>query len=181
MIVFYACVGLTVLLFLLLFALGTGAERGEEEPDEGHEAFCPLETVQRIFSGQDLAYIERERSRSLRRMYLSERQRVAMGWIRCTSERLHRTMKAHVRAARERQDLEPAVEVLVLFEYVRLRCLCGLLLLSVFVARPSAVQELAIYANRLSHRIDMAQRRKDGAGEAVPARIPPAYGGNARD
>lgn len=180
MIVFYACAGLAVLLLILLFALGAGPERNEE-PEEGQEALCPLETVQQIFSGRDLAYIGRERSPSLRRAYLRERQRVAIGWIHRTSECLRRTMRVHVRAAREKQDLQPAAEALVFFEYVRLRCLCGLLFLSVFVARPSAVRELAAYASSLSHRLDRAQRRMDGTVEGVPARVPAAYHENARN
>lgn len=178
MIVFYACIGLALLLFLLLFLLGAGKgpETDEaEETNEAHEGSCPPETVQQIFSQEDLAYVRRMRSRSLRRFYISERRHLAIAWIRRTSEELRRAIQSHVRIAREKEDIETATEVKVLLQYVGLRCLCGLLLLSTWIVPPNLLQELAVYASRLSRQVTSRQRRIEADGQAVHGRIASNY------
>ena len=159
MIAFYGCIGAAVLLFVFLFLLGAGQEPdddqiGDVQLAERREISCPSAVVQQVFSSQDLAYVAREQSPSLRRFYLSERRRVAIGWIRRTSTELSLTMRDHVRASREKEDIRAATEATVLLQYLRLRCLCGLLLGSALIVRPSALQELAVYASELSHKLD---------------------------
>lgn len=178
MIAFYACAGTALLLFVLLFFLGTGTgqdDRGLDDSAELQVAQCPAEVVEQVFSSQDFAYISRMGSSRLRRFYISERRRIAMGWIRRTSADLSRAIQFHVRAAREAQDLEAATEAKVLLQYVQLRCLCGLLLLSVVLVRPSLLQEIAVYASGLSHRLEFAGTGAKAVRQITPTRARSSY------
>ena len=177
MIAFYGCIGVALLLFGLLFLLGSGhaandieLSDGDSAPDAGEEA-CPADVVKQVFSPQDFAFVARQRSVRLQHFFISERRRVAMGWIRRTSAELSVAMREHVRVSRQKQDVEAATEARVLLRYLQLRCLCGLLLASAAVVRPSAVQELAVYANELSRRLDAGKSLAANAPQAMPARI----------
>lgn len=176
MIAFYGCIGVALLLFVVLFLLGSGSAReeldvaGADSPDR-REAPCPADVVKQIFSPQDLNFVVRERSPRLQRFFVSERRRVAIGWIRHTSAQLSRAIQLHVRAAREAEDLEAYTEAKVLFQYVQLRCVCGLLLLSAILVRPSLLQEIAVYASELSHRLDFSQAKMEALPRAVPVRM----------
>jgi ribosomal protein S18 len=175
MIAFYGCIGVALLLFVLLFLLGSGSAKDEldvaggDSPDR-REASCPAGVVKQIFSPQDLDFVARERSLRLQRFFVSERRRIAMRWIRRTSAELSRAIQLHVRSAREAEDLEAYTEAKVLFQYVQLRCVCGLLLLSAILVRPSLLQEIAVYASALSHRLDFSRTKLEGR-RAVPVRM----------
>ena len=175
MIAFYGCIGVALLLFVLLFLLGSGANGLESAEDDSSlgagEAACPADVVKQVFSPQDFAFVASQRSPRLQHFFISERRRVAMGWIRRTSAELSAAMRDHVRVSRQKQDVEAATEARVLLRYLQLRCLCGLLLASAAVVRPSAVQELAVYANELSRRLDAGKSLAANAPQAMPARI----------
>ena len=180
MITFYLCIGVAVLLFVLLFLLGAGQgtdenEIGDAQSPDSREALCPSEVVQQVFSPQDLEYVVRQQSPPLRRFYLSERRRVAIGWIRRTSTELGLAMRDHVRVSRGKEDIEAATEARVLMQYLRLRCLCGLLFASALVVRPSALRELAVYASELSHRLDSRQLGIARTLHAAPTRMSSNY------
>jgi hypothetical protein len=177
MIAFYACLGVGTTLFVLLFFLGAGQapDDGGAEPldlaGERRTASCPPEIVQRVFSPQDSEYVARVGTPRLERFYLGERRRVALGWIRRTSTELSQVMRAHVRAARAKQDLNAATEARVFLQYLRLRCLCGLLLIAALVVRPSLLQELAIYASELSRQLASGEQGFERVARAVPTRV----------
>ena len=161
MIAFYGCIGVAVLLFVLLFFLGSGREKddrstGDWDFADAREASCPSEVVKQIFCAQDSQFVAREGSPQLRHFFIGERRRVAIGWIRRTSLELRMAMREHVHVARQKEDIDVATEARVLLQYLRLRCLCGLLLASAMVVRPSGLRELAVYASELSRRLDAA-------------------------
>lgn len=173
MIAFYGCLGVAVLLFVLLFFLGSGREMddcsiGDGDFADAREASCPSNVVKQVFSAQDSQFVAREASPPLQHFFVGERRKVAIGWIRRTSLELRMAMREHVRVARGKEDIDAATEVRVLLQYVQLRCLCGLLLASAVVVRPSALQELAVYASELSRRLDPAHSLV-----AEPERIAP--------
>lgn len=179
MIAFYGCIAIALLLFGLLFLLGSGTAADALDAADGDssaptsEAACPTEVVKQVFSPQDFAFVARQRSPRLQHLFISERRRVAMGWIRRTSAELSLAMQEHVRMSRQKEDVEAATEAKVLLQYVRLRCLCGLLLASATVVRPSALQELAVYASELSRRLDAGKALAARELQVMPARIRP--------
>jgi len=176
MIAFFGCIGVAVLLFVLLFFLGSGSgmderDLGDLEIADTREASCPSEVVKQIFSARDLQFVAREASPPLQHFFIGERRRVAIGWIRRTSLDLRIAMREHVRMAREKEDIDAATEVRVLLQYLRLRCLCGLLLASAMVVRPSGLRELAVYASELFRRLDPAHSLLPGPERASSRRL----------
>lgn len=176
MIAFYGCIGVAVLLFVLLFVLGSGRDGdgrniGDWDFADGREASCPSGVVRQVFSAQDSQFVAREASPPLQHFFIVERRKVAIGWIRRTSLELRMAMREHVRVAREKEDIEAATESRILLRYLQLRCLCGLLLASAIVVRPSALQELAVYASELSRRLGPAHSPVAGPERSAPRRI----------
>ncbi|HUI75344.1 MAG TPA: hypothetical protein VLX32_10380 [Candidatus Acidoferrum sp.] len=164
MIAVYACSGLAVLLLILLFFVGDGRETDEDkllyaEHDLRSEVLSPPEIVHRIFSRQDRRFIRDFDSPRLRRIYSKERKQIARDWIRQTSRGIRKIMRDHLRSARASQNLELSGEISLLGHYVQLRCLCGLLALSSLLVSPGVLQEVALYACNLSHRMKSAHHR----------------------
>jgi len=174
MMTLYIGFGVVLLLMLVLFLLGSAGTQTENDDKARFEraigeAPCPSQIIQRVFSKRDLEFVEGESSSQLKQMYVNERRRIAIAWIRRTSSELSSTMKEHVRAVRTRQDLQAQDELRVFGQYVGLRCLCGLMLASALVVPPSALREVATYASRLSHRLDSTQR--GAVARAVPTGV----------
>ena len=166
MIVVYGCAGLAVFLFVLLFFVGAGSRAAQEDSsnalfDSRSGALCPPEIVGRIFSPEDTNFVREMNSPSLCRMYSKERSRVARHWIRQTSAAIRGIKRDHLRSARSSQNLALAGEASLFASYIQLRCVCGLLLLSTFLVGPGTLQQVALYASKLSYRLKSVQQEAD--------------------
>jgi hypothetical protein len=169
MIALYVSCGVGAALFLLLFLLGSsGVEPEAENSGTGaRETPCRGDVVRHVFSRYDLDFVESERSARLRKMFVEERRKIAKAWIRRTAHELRVAMRMHIHEARGRRDLEAAAEVRIFAQYIWLRCLCGLLLVSTIVLQPSLLQEIAMHASNLSRRLGAM----GGAAQLVPREV----------
>jgi hypothetical protein len=157
-------VGAAVLLLLLLFSMGAGREIAEETSEELFEEprpRCAAEPgsaacVRRVFSRQDRAYVEGLKEPHLRRLYRTERGRVAEHWVRTTSEETGRIMRRHRLAARQSQNLEATREVKLLVQYVELRLVCGFLICVIRLFGAHAAGDVAAFAGELSQTMGAA-------------------------
>jgi len=77
---------------------------------------CPVRhpdraLLDRCLSAQDLAFISSFESRALLRLFLRERRRLAVAWLRQTRREAQRLLRLHVRSVRYAADLRPGAEV----------------------------------------------------------------------
>jgi hypothetical protein len=149
---------------LLVFVLLLIARRKEVEEREGERAVAPdqrecrntlqrPELVLRIFSREDREFVLQMRSPRLQRMYKEERRKVALHWVRKTSREVRMIMRTHRLISRLSRNLDAAAEAKLLWQYLELRFICGLLVLFIETFGPHALHDLASYAGELSQLI----------------------------
>lgn len=150
-------IALAILLVALLVRI-TSWEGVEEEARgrstsvselDSHEGRARPEFVPRIFSREDRDFILHLESPRLKRMYLQERRQVALYWVRRTSRDVCRIMQAHRLASRQSQNLDVGTEAKLLFQYLRLRFICGLLVVLIKSFGPHVLSDLAAHAGEL--------------------------------
>jgi len=107
------CATLAALLVLVL--------RRNHQPEAGgnYELLNRPESVVRLpdralldrcLSAEDLAFISSLRSPRLLRLFLRERRRLAIAWLRQTRREAQRLLEFHVRSVRYAADLRPGAE-----------------------------------------------------------------------
>jgi hypothetical protein len=129
----------------------------------------PASIVFQIFCREDWEFILRMRSPRLRRMYQEERRRVALQWVERTSQDVSDIMRAHRLASRQSRDLDVATESKLLFQYFKLRLLCGLLVVFIRVFGPHALGDMAAQASDLYQGIGRSLRDVSLAGRMMSA------------
>ena len=149
---------------LLVFVLLLIARRKEVEEREGERAVAPdqrecrntlqrPELVLRIFSREDREFVLQMRSPRLQQIYQEERRKVALHWVRKTSREVRMIMRTHRLISRLSRNLDVVAEVKLLWQYLKLRFICGLLVLLIETLGPHALHDLASYAGELSQLI----------------------------
>jgi len=127
---------------------------GPEEDANMDLSTCPPEFVSQIFSSQDSAYVCRLNSRELEQQFHHERNGVALLWVRQTSAAVRGIMRRHVEVSRRSQDIEVRTEARIFLQYVQLRAACAFLFVGIGLAGAQEVRGIALYADRLTQRID---------------------------
>ena len=153
-------------LLLLLFFLRRGEESAEEvgsrpgsQSRHGRlETVCPPEVTHSIFSQQDFEFISGLDSPRLLRIYRQERKGVALHWIRRASSEIRLIAHEHVRTARLSQNLNPAAETKLFFQYIVLLLIWGWLMIFIRFMNPPVLHGVAAYLSKVSHQIGRAQR-----------------------
>lgn len=167
-------VAVAILLILFLFLIGRSGEAEEQESDQAvaapaqrecRDALQRPELVLRIFSPEDREFVLQMHSPRLQRIYHEERRKVALHWVRKTSREVGRVMRTHRLNARLSHNLDALAEAKLLWQYLELRFICGLLVLLVETFGPHALHDLASYASELSKLIGRAL--PDASGNRV--------------
>jgi hypothetical protein len=155
----FVAFGILLILVLLMIA-----RRKEVDEREGDRAAAPAqcerrntlqgqELVLRIFSREDREFVFQMRSPRLQRMYKEERRKVALHWVRKTSREVRMIIRTHRLISRLSRNLDAAAEAKLLWQYLELRLICGLLVLFIETFGPHALHDLASYAGELSQLI----------------------------
>jgi hypothetical protein len=148
-----------LLVFLSLVALRKEVEEQESDqsaaptPSECRDALQHPDLVLRIFSREDREFVLQIRSPRLQRIYQEERRKVALYWVRKTSREVSRIMRTHRLVARLSRNLDVVAEAKLLWQYLELRFICGMLVLLIETLGPHALHDLASYAGELSQLI----------------------------
>jgi hypothetical protein len=116
----------------------------------------PAELASRIFSQKDREFILLMRSSRLQRLYLEERRKVALHWVRRISREVSQIMRNHRLRSRQSSNLNVTVEMKLFFLYLELRFLCGMLLLLIQLFGPHALLNLAARTGELYQQIGRA-------------------------
>ena len=139
-----------------------GSEAWSSGFDEGEEpGACPPEFVSQIFSSRDPAYVGRLNSRELELQFHRERNGVALLWVQQTSAGVQRILRRHVEASRRSRDIEFLTEARIFLQYAQLRAACALMFVGIGLAGAQEVRGIALYADRLTQRIDQVAREFD--------------------
>jgi hypothetical protein len=166
MIGFSVFIASAFLLVLLLFFLEMKKEESADEvrsrtgnqiPYGRTETICPLEVTHSIFSQEDLEFVIHLGSPRLLRIFREERKGVALHWVRRTSHEIRMIMQEHARSARLSQNLKPAAEAKLFFQYIVLRLTCKLLMIFVRFISPPVVHGIGVYLSKLYDQIGHAQ------------------------
>jgi hypothetical protein len=129
----------------------------------------PAALAVRIFSREDMQFIQLMRSPRLQRLYLQERRKVAAHWVRRTAAEVREIMSVHRLTSRQSANLKVTVELKLFLQYLELRLLCGMLLLLIYLFGPHALVNLASYTGELSQRIGKALPDLEPASQVMSA------------
>lgn len=158
MIAVYASISLAFVLFVLLYFAGTMGVFDDEairsRQDGLQPRLCSQEIVERIFSVCDYRFIHELNSPRLQRIYGRERKAIARHWLHQVSVGVRSILRDHLRASRRSQDLEIGGEFEILFRYLELRILCGLIVISLLLVQPGMLHALATRASGLFYRLN---------------------------
>jgi hypothetical protein len=129
----------------------------------------PAELAARIFSKEDMRFIQLMRSPRLQHLYLQERRKVASHWVRRTAAEVSEIMSVHRLSSRQSANLKVSVELKLFLQYLQLRLLCVMLLLLIWLFGPHALVNLAAYTGELSQRIGTALPDVESASQIMSA------------
>jgi hypothetical protein len=153
-----------LLFLLLLFLRMEDASADEVSPRPGDqvrhgrsETICPQEVTHSIFSQADFDFILHLDSPRLLRIYRAERKGVALQWVRRASNEIRMVMQEHARTARLSQNLNPASEARLFFQYIVLRLTCALLMIFIRFMSPPVLHGSAAYLTKVSDQVGHAQ------------------------
>ena len=124
-----------------------GQDTFSREPgDDANERLYP-EVLLRAFGDEDKSFVDATGAPRIQRLFIFERKRIALNWIRRKSKEARLIMGEHVRQTREASDLKISGELRIAFQYIQLLALCQLLALLVFFVGPAGLHGLALRAN----------------------------------
>ena len=87
----------------------------------------PPELVERVFGQRDLAYVETMGSRDIRDLFLSERKRLAVTWIRRVRRQIRELKDFHVSRSRMFTHMSWRKEFSLAIDFAGLEVRCGVL------------------------------------------------------
>ena len=87
----------------------------------------PADSVERVFGRQDVEYVESLGSTEIRKLFLTERKRLALLWIREVREQVSALKELHTRQARLFANLSGRTEVSIAIDFAYLQIQCAIL------------------------------------------------------
>jgi hypothetical protein len=124
----------------------------------------------RCLSSEDLEFVTERKSSQLLHLFVRERRRLAVGWLRQIRREASRLYRLHVRSVRYAADLRPAAEAKLLLAVILFSVVYGAMLLAVELYGPfrtkrflQSVQSMADVLVQLGGRI---------AASIAPAGLP---------
>ena len=101
----------------------------------------------RVFSDEDLRFVEELGSAELTSALRAERKRLAVRWISSTADEAKEIIRKHLEAASKAQDLRVSGELRLGLRFLELRLLCGCLVVLVECFGPERLRRMAARAD----------------------------------
>ena len=115
-------IGIALAFLLLLWIAARRGSAEEHHLEDNADGGTPNEVrlpsralLDQCLSNEDLELVAGVRSRAVLDLFLRERRRIALAWLRETRREAHRLLSLHFRMARHAAGLRPAMEMRVLF------------------------------------------------------------------
>lgn len=121
-----------------------GEAYGIEHETTGALAWDPLssELSGRIFDREDSDFVATETSGQITRQFRRERTALALQWLRAIRDQVNQLMRAHMRTSRGNDDLKPADEIRLWFDFLLFQLTSGILYLVIWMCGPARAGEL---------------------------------------
>lgn len=150
-----------------------GGAYGIEHETTGALGWDPLtsELSGRIFDREDSDFVASETSRQITRQFRRERTALALEWLRAIRGRVNQLMRGHLRASRRNDDLKPADEIKLWFEFLLFQLTSGILYLVIWVCGPARAVELVGYSLGLVAQLQKVTEEALPAGRQVVAEL----------
>lgn len=150
-----------------------GGAYGIEHETTGALGWDPLtsELSGRIFDREDSDFVASETSRQITRQFRRERTALALEWLRAIRGRVNQLMRGHLRASRRNDDLKPADEIKLWFEFLLFQMTSGILYLVIWACGPARAVELVGYSLGLAAQLQKVTEEALPAGRQVAAEL----------
>lgn len=169
-----------IILTVCLFLSRRGRRRdsegevyGIEHETAGSFEWDPLtsELSGRIFDREDSDFVASETSRQITRQFRRERTALALDWLRAVRGQVNQSMRTHFRVSRRNDDLKPADEITVWFEFLLFQLTCGILYLVIWLWGPPRAADLLGYSLGLAAKLRKVTEDVLPAGRQVAAEV----------
>ncbi|MBZ5701691.1 MAG: hypothetical protein LAN84_07565 [Acidobacteriia bacterium] len=114
---------------------------------------CPPDVVARVFERGDSDFISGQHSPEAEQLFRRERKRLAYLWLRHTRHQLASVRRFHAGMARKSANLNPAVEIRIVFDCALVSGMCWLLAAAIYFFGPVHARGMARYTSELSVRL----------------------------
>ena len=125
----------------------------------------------RIFSREDSDFVASEASRQIKRQFRRARTALALDWLRLVRGQVNQLMRRHFRASRGNDDLKPADEIKLWFEFLLFQLTSGILYLVIWVCGPARAGDLVGYSVGLVAQLQKVTEEALPAGRRVAAEL----------
>jgi hypothetical protein len=160
-------VGLVVLLLVAMRrqparAAGSAVElvTAKKTLESLQSGLLPPEHVEQVFGQRDLAYVEEVGSKDIRDLFLSERKRLALMWIRLVRRQVRALKEFHVSRSRMFTQMSWWKEFSLAFNFASLEIRCGILQILMqwrgAYAAPDFARRTAAAAGRVCSTLDQS-------------------------
>jgi hypothetical protein len=112
--------------------------------------FCETIAIKRIFSSEDKEFISRSGAEDVQRLFLRERKKLAIQWLRMIQRKLAHLMDLHLRLASYTYDPRPKLELKLSAKYLNLIAVSHIVLLLVRLRGPFKASRAIAYTVRAS-------------------------------
>ncbi len=169
----FLLIGMLFIVLLLLWALrarSAGERRGADSElllIEGVRR-PPRELVDRIFAARDWEFVSKEAGADTRKVFLRERKRIALSWLRQTRTQAGQLMRFHRRAVRRNVGLKTILEVKLAASYLAFLLLWGVLQVLIRFGGPFRAQKMAGHALGFANRMRFVSEQVLAGLNAAP-------------
>jgi len=159
--IFFILIALVLLLLLGMFlARPKRAEGGAQAVLDARNALqslqaglLPGEMVARIFSSDDLEFVNEVGSASVRELFLGLRKRIALNWVRQVRWQVIRLKKFHFGRSRHYARLNLSTEISLAFSFLVLLAECRALQLILYSAGAYAAPRLLSWTASMAGKV----------------------------
>ena len=160
-------VGLVVLLLVAMRrqparAAGSAGElvTAKKTLESLQSGLLPPEHVEQVFGRRDLAYVEKMGSKDIRDLFLSERKRLALMWIRLVRRQVRALKEFHISRSRVFTQMSWWKEFSLALDFASLEIRCGILQILMqwrgAYAAPDFARRTAAAAGRVCSTLDQS-------------------------
>lgn len=130
-----------------------------------------FELSARIFDPEDSDFVASEATQQDARQFRRERTALALDWLRTVCRQVKQLMRAHFRASRGNDDLKPAEEIRLWFDFLLFQLTSGILYLVIWISGPPRAAKLVKYSMELAGKVRDVTKDVLPAGRQVVAEI----------
>jgi hypothetical protein len=113
----------------------------------------PAELVNRMFDKADLAFVEAQSSKEIRKLFVAERKQVVLSWVSRVRSEIVDLQAFHLGAARFYAGLSLATEISLAMDFLKLRAACRVLQVSVALGGPYAAPRMVLSTAATATRV----------------------------